>query len=244
MEGMDMSAGFASSPTLLTVGDITGEGKKHFRIRNCELPASTTLLSGTIADPETVYEVAMSRSGTSTDPEWERYKYDRHGTVRMVSDRYRSGSNYGDGVATNPRSMEIDVGEGTTRGYPFPACESFPIYGWTAGDGSTSYTYTVYIASDGTIQDDDVWLELLLPDDGSTGAQSVRLSTMVAIGTSASNLTSDGASSWTGSDVGTKQELSVTHTPDKAGPLTARVYVASLPGTSKSVFIDPWVYIT
>jgi hypothetical protein len=126
------------------------------------------------------------------------------------------------------------------RGYPGHALVSPPITAWTDGDASTAHTYRIAFASDATIQDDELWMELEGPNDAATNSKAVFQTDRVAPLTSAANHTTDGSSSWTGSGVGTKQYMEVTYTPDKPGPVTVRIYMAK---ASDNIYIDPKIQI-
>ena len=54
------------------------------------------------------------------------------------------------------------------------------------------------------------------------------------------NLTADGVSEWNGADVTTAQYIDITYTPDKPGPIEARIYLAK---PSERVSVDPKIYI-
>jgi hypothetical protein len=134
----------------------------------------------------------------------------------------------------------MDTTVGSVRDYPGQALESPPITAWTDGDASTAHTYRVYFASDVTIQDDELWMELEGPNDAATDSKSVFQTTRVAPRGTAANYTSDAGSSWTGSGVGTKQYMDVTYTPDKPGPVTVRLYMAK---PSDNIYVDPKIVI-
>ena len=122
----------------------------------------------------------------------------------------------------------------------YEALEAFPIAGWTDGDGSTAHTYRIYIASGGTLQDDEIWFDFTGPNDAATDSLGLRKTTRLAPLGTPSNIATDGVSTWNGTDVGTLQQLDVTYTPDKPGPITARIYLAK---PTERVSVDPKIYI-
>jgi hypothetical protein len=83
-------------------------------------------------------------------------------------------------------------------------------------------------------------VDLIGPNDAATDSLGVRQTTRPDPMATPANLTTDASSTWNGADVTTKQQIDVVYTPDKPGPITARVYVAT---PSERVRIDPKIYI-
>jgi hypothetical protein len=134
----------------------------------------------------------------------------------------------------------MDTTAGSVRGYPGHALESPPITAWTDGDASTAHTYRIAIASDATIQDDELWIELEGPNDAATDSKAVFQTSRVAPLGTAANLPTDSGSTWTGTGVGTKQYAQVSYTPDKPGPVTVRVFMAK---ASDNIYVDAKIQI-
>jgi hypothetical protein len=164
---------------------------------------------------------------------------DSRGKVSADTSRYRTGGAK-DSERTNPISWDFDTTVGSVRGWPGHAFVGPPITAWTDGDASTSHTYRVAFASDATIQDDELWMELEGPNDAATNSLGVIKTTRLAPRGTAANYTTDASSSWTGSGVGTKQYMEVSYTPDKPGPVTVRVYMAK---ASDNIYVDPLIQI-
>lgn len=111
-----------------------------------------------------------------------------------------------------------------------------PIHGWTSSTTSKTFTIEGIWDSATNIQDDEIWMELEYPADNSSGLGAVARDKCVILGTPADQATS--AETWTTTGLTNANEfkLSVTVTPGKAGPITARVYLAK---PSTTVYIDP-----
>ena len=219
----------ATYPT--TDGDIVFE--------RCLLATGMTLVSGTISATGFRVSSYHCQIGTDADPSYQMEIQDSRGKVSANTAKYRTGG-ASDGVRSTPVCWDVDTTVGSARGYPGHAFECPPITAWTAGDGATAHTYRVAFASDATINDDELWMELEGPNDAATNSLAALKTTRVAPMTTAAACTTDGTSSWTGTGVGTKQYMQVTYTPDKPGPVTVRVMMAK---ASDNIYVDPKIQI-
>jgi len=119
------------------------------------------------------------------------------------------------------------------------ALESPPIHGWTSSTTETTFTIEGVWDSATNIQDDEIWMELEYPADNSSGLGAIAKDKCAVLGTPADQTAS--TATWTGTDGFSNEnkfKLSVTVTPGKAGPITARVYLAK---ASTTVYIDPMI---
>jgi hypothetical protein len=224
----DLVANVGSAPAPLIVS-----------FERCLINAGATLVNGTIDIPGAEISFHHCQSGTDADPAYQMKRYTYQGTVETDTARYRDNG-ASDGERTNPYSWSLDTAAGSNVIELYEPLESPPIAGWTDGDASTAHTYRVYVASGATLQDDEVWVELIGPNDAATDSLGVRKTTRPDPLATPANLTTDASSTWNGADVTTKQQIDVVYTPDKPGPITARVYVAK---PSERVSIDPKIYI-
>jgi hypothetical protein len=233
--GVDLSA-LASSNVIL--GSVATYDRQLVLSR-CLLATGATIVSGTIDVPGFRVESYHCQIGTDSDPAYQMEIQDSRGKIVTDTSRYRTGG-ASDGERTNPISWDMDTTAGSVRGYPGHALEGPPITAWADGDGSTSHTYRVAIASDATIQDDELWIELEGPNDAATDSKAVFQTSRVAPLGTAANLPTDSGSTWTGSGVGTKQYAEVSYTPDKPGPISVRCYMAK---ASDNIYVDPKIQI-
>jgi hypothetical protein len=234
--GVDCSL-LASSQLIDAGAQLDGWGKVVFS--RCLLASGATIVNGTIDVPGFRVESYHCQIGTDSDPAYQMEIQDARGKIITDTARYRTGGAK-DSERTNPISWDFDTTAGSVRGYPGHALESPPITAWTDGDAATSHTYRIYFASDATIQNDELWMELEGPNDAATNSMAVFQTTRVAPLTSAANHTTDGSSSWTGTGVGTKQYMEVSYTPDKPGPVTVRIFMAK---ASDNIYVDPKIVI-
>ena len=205
----------------------------------CLLATGATIVSGTIDVPGFRVESYHCQIGTDADPSYQMEIQDSRGKVSANTAKYRTGG-ASDGVRSTPICWDVDTTVGSVRGYPGHAFECPPITAWTTGDGSTAHTYRVAFASDATINDDEIWMELEGPNDAATNSLAALKTTRVAPMTTAAACTTDGTSTWTGTGVGTKQYMQVTYTPKKPGPVTVRVMMAK---ASDNIYVDPKIQI-
>lgn len=235
VHNVDLS-GIASGGDLWK-GDISYVCKLKFS--RCLLPASWNLTGATIDIAGTEISTFHCQNGTDSDPAYQMETLSYFGSVKADTARYRTGG-ASDGERTNPISWDMDTSVGSQRSYPAHALESPPIVGWTDGDGSTAHTYRIYFASGASQGNDDIWFDLVGPNNAATDSLGLRNTTRVAPESSPSNYTTDGDSTWTGTDVGTKQYMEITYTPDKPGPISAVIHMAV---GSERISIDPQIVV-
>lgn len=220
---------FSGTVTNLIEGSSAAENR--FIFDRCIMPTFTNVY-GTAAAGQFGRIEINGQSGTLSAALLNPVQiYDRCGTVKAVTSRYRTGG-ADDGSQANAYSWEMAA---DADALDFSAQLHTPeITRWV---GTGSQTVTIYVASGVTLQDDEVWIEVMSPSEaGSPTAQATRRTTRAAALASPANLTTDGSSTWNGSGVGTKQYAQVTINPTVAGVLTVRVFLAK---ASTAVYVDP-----
>jgi hypothetical protein len=236
LRGLDLSTLSSSS---LIYGDTLVSSPRLIKFVRCLLATGATIVTETIDCPGYRVEAWHCQIGTDADPAYQMEINDMRGKIVTDTTRYRTGGGKDD-ERTNPISWDFDTTVGSVRGYPGHALESPAIMAWTPGNGSTAHTYRVAFASDATIDDDELWIEVTGPNDAATNSMAVLNTSRVAPRTTASALSTDSSSSWTGTGVGTKQYAEVTYTPDKPGPIEVRIFVAK---ASDHIYVDPHVQV-
>jgi hypothetical protein len=234
--GMDLSV---LSSSALTNGATSVITNRLILFSRCLLASGATIVSGTIDVPGFRVESYHCQIGTDADPSYQMEIQDARGKVSANTAKYRTGG-ASDGVRSTPISWDFDTTAGSVRGYPGHAFEGPPISAWTDGDGATQHTYRIAFASDATINDDELWIELEGPNDAATNSLAALKTTRVAPQTTAAAYTTDSGSTWTGTGVGTKQYMQIQYTPDKPGPVTVRVMMAK---ASDNIYVDPKIQI-
>jgi hypothetical protein len=235
ISGVDLSA--MTDSALFTTNLVASQ--RLITVSRCLLASGATIVSDTIDVPGFRIESYHCQIGTDADPSYQMEIQDARGKVSANTAKYRTGG-ASDGVRSTPISWDVDTTVGSVRGYPGHAFECPPISAWTDGDGSTQHTYRVAFASDATINDDELWIELEGPNDAATNSLAALKTTRVAPRTTAAAYTTDSGSTWTGTGVGTKQYMQVQYTPDKPGPVTVRVMMAK---ASDNIYVDPKIQI-
>lgn len=236
IRGVDFSVGASSTLILSTVA---ASQWARFIFSRCLFATGMSIVGDNIDVPGLRVEAYHCQIGTDADPAYQMEINDSRGKIITDTSRYRTGG-ASDGERTNPISWDFDTTVGSVRGYPGHALESPPITIWSDGDGSTPHTYRIAIASDATINDDELWMTVEGPNDAATDSLAVFNTTRVLPRTAAAAHTTDSGSTWTGTGVGTKQYMQVTYTPDKPGPVTIRLHMAK---ASDNIYIDPKIQI-
>jgi hypothetical protein len=233
--GVDLST-LSSSSLVLNTGVVISD---QIRFSRCLLASGATLVSGNLDAAGARVESYHCQIGTDADPSYQMEIQDSRGKVSANTAKYRTGG-ASDGVRSTPISWDFDTAAGSVRGYPGHAFEGPPISAWTPGNGSTAHVYRIAFASDATINDDELWIELEGPNDAATNSLAALKTTRVAPRTTAAAYTTDSGSTWTGTGVGTKQYMQIQYTPDKPGPVVIRVHMAK---ASDNIYIDPLIQI-
>ncbi len=165
-------------------------------VRRCKMKASwTTLGAGAITVANSFILVEGSDDGTITLPELGLRQLDTHYGTVTSETAIYRTGGSDDGEHTNPISWKMLTNANALE--QFKALDSPPITRWVNPDTTPS---------------------------GATSRGTFTSTRMAIKGTPAA-LTTDGASTWNGAGVGTKQKI--THTLDNQDGATLTVYVAS-----------------
>ena len=227
---------FSGTVTNLFGGSSAGLGSLRPRFVGCIAPTYTT-----VASLNTGPEIDLSGlhpSGTITVANLSPALFNTfQGTVGASLARYRTGG-ADDGSQANAYSWEIISNASANQ--LVSGLYSPPITRWVAA--GASQTITVYVASGGSLNNDEFWIEVLSPSEAvSATAQSAYQSTRCLPLATPAALTTDGTSTWNGTGVGTKQKITVTINPTVAGRVTVRCYLAK---ASTTVYVDPVLDLT
>jgi hypothetical protein len=217
-----------TSTTASAAGDV--------RFDDCLAPTYTNVFSTAPTTFNARVNLDGLQSGTLSAALLQPVKQaDLCGTIGASTSRYRTGG-ADDGSQANAHSWEII--SNASAGVMAASIASPPITRWVAAG---SQALKVYVASGGTLNDDEFWIEVLSPSEAGTPTpQGTFRSTRAAMLASPAALTTDGSSTWNGSGVGTKQCASVTIAPTVAGPVTIRVHLAK---ASTTVYVDPVIEV-
>lgn len=228
VRGADLSG--STTPTkLVDAHDSRSNVTVHFA--DCELKAAIAFDAPNTAEENNVLTFERCKTGTVTVPEVGlTWREDHWGRTKGVTAQYRTGG-ANDGETGSSWEMASDAT--CLEGLRYT--KSPPITAWAGNAGP--YTVKVYVASGGTLNDDDFWVDVISPNEEVTATTNGRYqNTRVSGANTPSALTTDSSSTWNGSGVGTKQEISFTVDPTEAGPVIVQCYLAK---PSTTVYVDP-----
>ncbi len=202
------------------------------KVINCRCPATFTILASTSANP-TPYWGGFTLQGCGSSANVSRNESWQYQATLTTETTIKRTAGASDG--TTAYCWKIVSTANAKRYSPF---ESFEGALWNSTTGA-SKTLTVHCVTDNvTLQDIDLWLEVEYLGSSST-PQSTQVSSGTAtVLTTGTNLTSDSGETWTTTGLTTpvKQKMSVTFTPQMAGPIRWRVKMAK---TSTTVYVCP-----
>jgi len=235
-----------------------GEDESPVIIRNSDVSMTTDLVDGlnsatykgqtlfqcckvhaSLAQTSPTYRYSRVRfegcdDGTITVPPLGIHKdYQENGTISSTTVVYRTDG-ADDGEQANAYSWEMAADASALELYS--CLDSSPITTWVEAGAQD---ITIYVASGGTLNDDDFWIEVESPNETAspnTTAMGQTNTTRAGFRDTPTALTTDSSSTWNGSGVGTKQEVTVSITPAVAGPVTVRCFLAK---PSTTVYVDP-----
>lgn len=239
IEGFDFS-NFTAGVHFFSGVHLVAAGKMV--MRNCKLPASWTgdLVNGTITGYGAYVEMHNCDSGDTN------YRFRRQGYAGRIDSEttiYRTG---GASDGTTPISWRMASNASTV--FPAVLLESPELPAvWNTSVGS-SRTATVEIVHDGAsaLTDGEVWLEVQylsasgFPLSSFVSDRKTLLAAGTAQTTSAAAWVGDTGTGPNGSAVWNTLKLECTFTPQEAGYIQARVFLAK---PSTTVFVDPKITV-
>ena len=196
-------------------------------ITNCKLASSYT---PTVNNPSSLGGTKVrihSSSGDSTN--YKFYERDANGVVTHETTNVLTG-----GASDGSTTLSFAATSSVNATY-FTPLEFPQIVQWNGATGS-SKTATIEVASNSTLTNGDLWIEVEYLGSSSTPQGSIISTKKANILSSNANLTSSSAT-WGGSTT-TKQNISATFTPQMVGPIKVRVYLAK---PSTVVYVNPLI---
>jgi hypothetical protein len=225
---VDLSA-VGSAKALVDVGDGSFN---DILFERCKFPASFTPVTGTWN-----FNGGRVRCHHCSDANntYDFREDTPQGTIVDEETIVRTGG-ASDGVT--PQSWKMSSGANNPDTNNHFALESPPIVGWTESTTEKTFTIECLLDSATNLQDDEVWMELEYPANGTDGLGAVARDKCAQLGTPADKSAGVGDENWTTTGLTNPNSFkcSVTVTPGKAGPITARIYV---PKASTTIYVDP-----
>jgi len=204
----------------------------HAEFTRCKMPATFNVYTGTWAGD--LFSGAIKLHHCSDGN--RAYDFQEVSLEGICSDETTIVRTGGASDGTTPISIKMvsSAVEGIEEG--INGLESPPIHGFT--DSTTSKTFTIEVVHDSAtaLQDDEIWMSLEYPANNTDGLGAITFSKCVPLGTPADIPDSSEAWTTTGMTNSNTRKLSVTVTPGKKGPITARVYLGVV---STTVYVDP-----
>lgn len=221
---------FTNAATSVTLAGTMGAGASA-TFKNCKLPSGWT---GTLAANLYAGARASMYNCDSGNTNYRMQIAEYHGDIYSETGIYRTG---GASDGTTPLSWRMVTNANALK-------DSLPLMSdeivvWN--DSTTSKTLTIEIAQEGgtALKDDEVWVEVQYLGSADTlgSVTTDRKVNLLAAGVDQTTSTV----AWVGFTSATKQRLSVTFTPAKAGPIFARVYLSK---PSTTIYVCPKAELT
>jgi hypothetical protein len=233
-EDVDLSA-ICTGATNRYIVNFSGIGDgSTIDLLRCKLPsgAGFAIQTGT---PSTKFGGSRVRLHhcSKIDDTYSFYESNFFGVMQHETTIVRTG-----GASDGTTAISMKIVSNANVSEQFVWFESTPIHGWT--DSTSSATFTIHGVYDSAtnLQDDEIWMELEYPANDTDGLGAMASDVCEILGSPADQATSTETWTTTGLTNPNKFKLSVTVTPGKAGPITARVFLAK---ASTTVYIDPMI---
>jgi len=224
--------GVGLGATATALLDLDGAAGLDAILTRCKLPtdAGFTVTVGTVAttDPSVHYKLHHCSGANNT---YDFYEETSFGTSQDEITIVRTSGAVHGATAISYKLISKSTSQDNYIAHPSPPIESY-----TAS--ATEKTFTVEGVYDSltNLQNDEVWMTFEYPANGTDGLGAVATTKCAILGTPADLATSSVAWTTTGITNVNKFKFAVTVTPGKAGPITARIYVAK---PSTTIYIDP-----
>lgn len=206
---------------------------RHITFERCKLPSDAgftrTIGTHTTAIQRTGVRIHHCSSGNKT---YDFLESQYEGTVEEEIAIVRDG---GVSDGTTPQSWKM-VSSANTVDNINPLI-SPPIASWTESTTEKTFTIECIYDSAANLQNDEVWMEFEYPIDNTSGLGGFARDKCAMLGAPADKTTSVVDWNGTGGMANpNKFKCSVTVTPGKKGPITARICLAK---ASTTIYIDP-----
>ena len=201
-------------------------------IQNCKINSSVAITNGTVSSRAT-HQIRVANCDSAAS----NYKYTEtnyNGTVTQETANVRTSTGGAtDGVT--PQSSKAVTTANANFFFPLEI-PLLPRYNVISGSLQTA---TIEIASNATLNDGDIWLELEYPGNAGSPMGSLVSTRTATVLTSQAAIPTSSAT-WAGT-VTVNQKLVVTFTAQQLGLITGRVRVAK---KSATVYVDPIITLS
>ena len=214
--------------------DVSDSAQISLELHHCLLNSSVSLTTGTILVSAT--RALMSGCDDTTGNDLYRIEYVDYWGSTVHDDVIFRDDGASDGT-TNISWKMVSTANALEFSEP---TKSPPIYAWVDITGSTTFTVNMNWDSASDIQDDEAWLEIEFLEASADPDSAFSSDRVADITTSPADQTNN-SEAWTGTSGFTnenQQELAVTVTVNRVGPVIARVCLAK---PSTTIYVDPLV---
>jgi hypothetical protein len=218
-----------SVPATYLINNYYTESAK-LTFENCKLNPGTTLLRYDW-NPNQTNEGLFLYNCASANVNYGYYVGKSSGTIQHETATVRNG-----GASDGATSISWKASTGANASFAAPL-ELDPIAIWNEATGA-SMTAAVEIASDASLNNDDIWMEIEHLGD-SASCKGSAVSTRRGLLALASAVPSSSAS-WDGSPA-CRQKLQCAFTPQKKGPVIVRVRLGK---PNATVYVDPMITLS
>lgn len=165
---------------------------------------------------------------------YDFYEVTAEGSIVDETTIVRSG---GASDGTTPQSRKM-ISSSTQVTDNFNFLRSPPVNSWTNAITSKTFSVECLVDSAANLQNDEVWMEFEYPVDNSSGLGGFARDKCAMLAAPAEKSAGVGAGSWATGGMGNPNSFkcSVTVTPGKPGPITARICLAK---ASTTIYYDP-----
>jgi hypothetical protein len=234
---IDLSA-IGSGAVATSLFKVSNVGFANMIIERCKLPSAAGFV---IRDGnwQKIFQGAVRLHHCSSGNKYYDFHEDRpEGTVESETIVVRTG---GASDGTTPQSHKM-ISSGSALDN-LNSLESPPIVVWNSAATEKTFTIECLVDSATNLQNDEVWMELEYPADNSSGLGAVARDKCAFLGTPADKSAGVGDENWTTTELSNPNSFKcfVTVTPGKAGPVTARIYLAK---ASTTIYVDPKITVS
>ena len=216
-------------------------------IIGCSLPVhdAVYLTGGTHRPAHQTHNVVASTTKSSGQSHQAYELHSLKGSCVIETTAVRTDATGADDKADGNFSLALTpaVDETIEGGRTF-SVKTPRLHGWVNGDGSTSKTFTIYIANSKTTTDIDrqqAFCDIFIPDPAGTSLLKFQTSLLLL---STTAIDDDTDSTW-GSGGNSPQKFVFTEVPDYSGPVLGFVYYAErFAASPATLYVDPLIHIT
>jgi hypothetical protein len=238
IEDVDLS-GMGSGAELVDLLDATHASRVEILLSGCKLPSTPgfALTRGTW--PWGGMGKIRLHHCSSANATYDFHEESAEGTV---DDETTIVKTSGASDGTTPQSWKMVSSAKVKDNYHY-ALESPPITIWNTAATSKTFTIEGILDSLTNLQNDEVWMELEYPANNTDGLGAVATEKCAFLGTPADKPAGVGSGGWTTTGLTNPNsfKFAVTVTPGKAGPVTARIYLAK---PSTTIYVDPLITVS